>query len=336
MNSELIDRLKPISEEEQRILDGDYTVQKSLYTDNLQFVIESDKMLAMGKLISMRTNTRFIHFPKHRHNYIEIVYMCSGTSLHIINDKTSILLETGDLLFLNQNAYQEIMPTGIDDIAINIMVLPEFFDQTFLMLQEDGVLANFLVGMLKNDQSMVDYLHFSVKDVLPIQNLVENLVWSLFNDQPYKNNINQTTMGLLFLELQNHSHKINQSNTDYYEQNLIFTAMRYIEDHYKTASLQELASILHQPDYWVSKLIKGYTKQTFKQLVQKRRLTQSSYLLLNTKLPVEDIISLVGYDNSSYFHRLFKNEFKMTPKVYRNNARDTRRNRGTLPRHGSP
>lgn len=321
MNSELIEQLKPISKEEQRILDGDYTVQKSLYTDNLQFIIESDKMLAMGKLISMRVSTRFIHFPKHRHNYIEIVYMCSGTSLHIINDKTTILLETGDLLFLNQNAYQEIMPTGVDDIIINIMMLPEFFDQTFLMLQEEGVLANFLVGMLKNDQSVVDYLHFSVKDVLPVQNLVENLVWSLFNNQPYQNNINQTTMGLLFLELQNYSHKINQSDTEHYEQNLMFTAMRYIEDNYKTASLQELAKMLHQPDYRVSKMVKEYTKQTFKQLVQKRRLTQASYLLLNTKLSVEDIISLVGYYNSSYFHRIFKQEFKMTPKVYRNAAK---------------
>jgi len=317
VNKELIEKLKPISLEEKHILGGDNTVQKRLYTEGVRFVIEKEKMFAKGKLISIRPSTRFIHFPEHTHNYIEIVYMCSGSTCHIINGKTKIWLEAGDLLFLNQNARQEIMPAGEEDIAVNIMVLPEFFDRTFLMLQEEGVLAEFLIETLKNKKRMADYLHFSVKDVLPVQNLVENLVWSLINDQPYKNNINQTTMGLLFLELQNHSHAINLSASEPYEQRLMFAALRYIEDHYKEASLQELSTLLKRPDYWVSKLIKRHTRQTFKQLVQRRRLMQANYLLLNTTLSVEDIITVVGYDNSSYFHSLFKKEFGVTPKTHR-------------------
>ena len=36
-----------------------------------------------------------------------------------------------------------------------------------------------------------------------------------------------------------------------------------------------------------------------------------------TELAVEDIIAAVGYDNNSYFHRIFKERYSMTPKKYR-------------------
>ena len=317
MNLELLAQLKNISAEEQRILDGDNTVQKSLYTSRDDFVIDSQKMLDRGKLIDIRTHTRFIHFPKHRHNYIELIYMCSGSTRHIINDKTSILLETGDLLFLNQNVTQEIMPAGIEDVAVNFMVLPEFFNRTFFMVEDEHNLRDFLIGSLTQKKSMVDFIHFSAKNLLPIQNLMENMIWSLLNKQPNTRNITQTTMSLLFLELLNHSDEINKNDPLQYEQNLMFTALKYIEDHYKTASLDELAFLLNQPPYWVSKFIKKHAHQTFKQLVQRKRLSQATYLLTQTSLAVEDIIAIVGYDNTSYFHRLFREHYHMTPKTFR-------------------
>lgn len=53
------------------------------------------------------------------------------------------------------------------------------------------------------------------------------------------------------------------------------------------------------------------------QLLVFKRLRQAAYLLKNTKVSVEDIIVVVGYDNSSYFHRIFKEQYGMTPKKYR-------------------
>ena len=56
--------------------------------------------------------------------------MCQGTTTHILNG-SKVILEAGDLLFLNQNAEQEILPAGEQDIAVNFIVLPEFFDTAF-------------------------------------------------------------------------------------------------------------------------------------------------------------------------------------------------------------
>lgn len=102
--------------------------------------------------------------------------MCQGTTTHILNG-SKVILEAGDLLFLNQNAEQEILPAGEQDIAVNFIVLPEFFDTAFSMMdmEEENALKEFLVGALcgKNDQT--SYLYFHVAEILPIQNLVE--IW---------------------------------------------------------------------------------------------------------------------------------------------------------------
>ena len=168
MNQELLDKLKVISPEEEQILAGETEVQKSIYTAADDFIVDGSQMLDAGKLIDIRPHTRFVHFPRHKHNYIEIIYMCSGTTTHIINDTTKVTLDTGDLLFLNQNATQEILPAGKEDIAVNFIVLPEFFDRTFLMIDERSALQEFLVGALKKNRSFTDYLHFHVSQVLPI------------------------------------------------------------------------------------------------------------------------------------------------------------------------
>ena len=317
MNQELLDKLRVISPEERKILDGEARVEKSIYTADDDFMVDSRQMLDAGKLIDIRPHTRFVRFPKHRHNYIEIIYMCSGTTTHIINESTRVVLDTGDLLFLNQNAAQEILPAGEDDIAVNFIVLPEFFDRAFLMMDERSELREFLVGSLKKDRSFTDYLHFHVSEVLPIQNLVENLIWSLVNRQPNRRNINQTTMGLLFLQLLNHTDKINQDDPGQHEQNIVFTAMKYIEENYKTAALEELSVRLCEPAYYLSRLIRRMTGKTFKNLLQTKRLNQSAFLLTTTTLPVEEIIASVGYDNTSYFHRIFREQFGLTPRAYR-------------------
>lgn len=317
MDQKLLEQLHEITEEERRILDGDDSVQKELYTNAKDFVIDSNKMLAKGKLIDVRPHTRFVHFPIHRHNYIEIIYMCSGETTHIINGNTTITLQMGELLFLNQNVTQEILPAGENDVAVNFMVLPEFFDKVVTMIEEENVLRDFLIGSLKQDKSLVDFLHCQVTDILPIQNLIENMIWSIVNKQPNNRNINQTTMGLLFLQLINYTETMNQNDPRPHDQSIILSVMRYIEDTYKTGTLEEISNILKQPDYYISKMLKFHTGYTFKNLLQTKRLNQSAFLLSTTTLTIEDIIDVVGYNNSSYFHRIFRERFGMTPKTYR-------------------
>lgn len=321
MHEQLLHQLKQITQEEREILSGQTGVNRSLYTSGKNFVVDKDKMLARGKLIDIRPHTRFVRFPEHTHNYVEIIYMCSGTTTHIINGGERVVLQQGELLFLNSHARQEILPAGEDDVAINFIVLPEFFHQTFQMMEEDNAVRDFLVGTLQKQHAGMDYIHFQVADVVPVQNLVENLLWSLLYEEGGKSAVNQTTMALLILQLSNYTDLIRVVGRDQFDKRLLFSVLRYIEDNYKEGTLRELSRLTRQPVSGLSRFIKREAGATFQQLLMQKRLKQAAFLLTATGLAVEDIIAAVGYDNSSYFHRIFKAAYGLTPKKYRDAER---------------
>lgn len=315
MNSELLEKLKVITDEELEILNGRREIDDRIYMKPSTNIVDKRKLLKNGDLIKIRPHTRFIHFPAHSHNYIEIVYMCQGSTHHIINGD-DVILQKGDLLFLNLKAVHEIYPAKADDIAVNFIVLPEFFDVAIKMMDEkENALRNYIIGCLTGSRDDVAYLHFKVADLLPIQNLIENLIWSIMNNQHVANNINQVTMGLLLLHLMNYTDKIKTEKN--YEQDFTLKILKFIEENYREGELNDLAFKLNCNVVWLSRMIKKLTGRTFTELIQIKRLNQAAYLLDSTKISVADIGFMVGYDNISYFHRLFKKYYGMTPKQFR-------------------
>ena len=316
MKPELLEKLAVITPEEQRLLDGK-PVDMREYSSGKGSVIDSAKMLETGKLISMRPHTRFAPFPRHTHNYVEIMYMCSGSTTHIVNDETTINLRQGELLFLNQHACHSIGRAELNDVAINFIVLPQFFDVAFSMIGSDNVLSNFLISSLSGDTDEISCLHFQVADILPIQNLIENLAWSLLNHQVNSRRINQTTMGLLFLQLLNYTDRIAASGVFHSTNALVVEALREIEENYQSANLSGIAKAHKVSLAYLSRLIRDANGQTYTELLQTKRLSKAAQLLRESKLPVQDIITAVGYDNTSYFYRIFKKKYGVAPQIYR-------------------
>ena len=313
ISASILEKLKPITQEEQAILQGRTAVDRSLYMESGYDIITGTKLLESGKLITVRPHTRFIHFPEHTHDFVEIVYMCAGTTVHLINDQ-KITLKEGELLLLGQHTRQEIFKAGENDIAVNFIIRPDFFSGTLPYLgNEETFLRKFVTSCLCGGQGS-GYLYFQVSDVLPVQNLVENLLWTLISDTPYKREINQMTMGLLFLQLINNMNRLQCQSP---EEEAVLTALRYVEENYCSGSLQEIASLVHYDFTWLSRKIKSHTGKTYTDLVQEKRLSQAAWMLKNTDQRVSDIAVSVGYENISYFHRIFYKQFGQTPKDYR-------------------
>lgn len=312
IKKELLDKLSEITSEEERLLLGTETIEREIYMTHEDSVINAKKLLESGKLISIRPHTRFVHFPKHTHDYVEVVYMCKGSTTHIIDEK-EIVLREGEMLFLSRGATQEIMKADRGDIAVNFIILPEFFHSPLAMIgEEETPIRSFLVNCLGKNSDGPRFLHFKVADVLPIQNLVENLIWTLLNETPNKRRINQTAMGLLFIHLLNYTDKLASD-----ENGEIFRIFRYVEENYRDGSLSELSSLMHYDLYSLSREIKRKTGKSYTELVQEKRLSQSAFLLRSTNMSVSDVALNVGYENISYFHRIFTAKFGMSPKKYR-------------------
>lgn len=315
MRKELLEKLSEISEEEQRIKDGSGEIDRSRYSDLGQFVIDKDKMIDADRLIQIRTHTRFLPFPKHQHNFVEMVYQAAGETRHVVNGDP-VTLRQGEILIMNQTATQSIDAAGENDIAVNFIILPPFFDRTLQMLGNSShPLRDFLVSCLSSGESAVSYLHFPVAGILPIENLMENLIASLLENAD-RTPTDEATMGLLFLHLLEHTDKVLTGKSSY-DQALVLNVLQYVDTHYQSGSLSDFANAHHCELSALSRTIKKYTGFTYQEILQQKRMAVSCELLLDTTLPVADIATAVGYENISFFHRLFRRYYGMTPRRFR-------------------
>ena len=243
--------------------------------------------------------------------------MCSGKTTHIINGNKELTLEEGDLLFLNQNVYHEILPSGENDIAVNFIILPEFFDRPISMVERENIMRDFLISTLAGDTAINDYLYIRTKGIVPVENR------TIIGRHPMMDTINQTSMGLLFMNLSRFADQIGRGDPQQEEQNLLFSVLDYIEHHYQSGTLAEISELSHLPTYQVSRMLKKRTGKNFKELLQLRKLQQAAYLLQNSTLSIDKIIEHIfcrscdAYLSTSILHRRITDIIKVSISIPR-------------------
>ncbi len=95
----------------------------------------------------------------------------------------------------------------------------------------------------------------------------------------------------------------------------------YIETHIVDASLDDLAAVLGYSAVYTSALVKKLAGKTFSVLLQEKRCELSAKLLKETDMPIDEIIYSVGYENESFFRRIFKERYGVSPLKYRVKSR---------------
>ena len=93
----------------------------------------------------------------------------------------------------------------------------------------------------------------------------------------------------------------------------------YIEKNLKQASLKGLAGELNYSYNSAGDLVRRLTGMPFTEYLQTKRLNEAMRLLEETSLSVLEISNSVGYENDSFFRRIFKERYSVTPKQYRMN-----------------
>ena len=76
------------------------------------------------------------------------------------------------------------------------------------------------------------------------------MIWSLVYGEEYQGNINEITMGLLFLQLMNYTDRM-ETGFGNRQQGVMISVLGYVEEHYRDGELSELAGLLHCDFYWL-------------------------------------------------------------------------------------
>jgi AraC-like DNA-binding protein/mannose-6-phosphate isomerase-like protein (cupin superfamily) len=320
--------LRPFTPDEADYAAQPNPVYRSQYANESTGTADFKRFFQSEQLVGLIRHPRFVAIPKHNHNYIETMYVCAGQITHVINGK-EVVLESGDFLMMNQHTSHEILPAGEGDIAVTFALHPRFFDDTYELAAKRNVLSDFIVDLLRQEVNCNQYLHYKTMRHLPVCHLFEMLLCNFFPHQDEDSRrvmegegaLNKTLMFLVFLYLSKDLSDLSCDAPITFDQIMMSTVMNYIEHSYQTATLTELADIMNQSASALSRQIKLVSGSTFKELLQSKRFQRAVALLKETNLAVSDIALAVGYENSSYFYRRFREIYGISPKVYRENNR---------------
>lgn len=316
MKQEILKKLLQYTAEEIEILNGRNTVDQSLYTDDQNFIIDKAKLLLPEQLISVRKHTRFIDFPMHKHNYVELQYVYQGSLTQIIDGK-ELTMRQGELMMLNQVISHEIKAAQEEDIIINFIINPEFFQYIFSLADIDNVIFSFIMNTIYSNATKGEYLYYKVSKQSSIAQNMEKIILELYEPSFTSSISIKLLVGLLLVQLVKHSDDIEVYSVDNYEKKLSLDILKYIDECYVEGSLAAISEQLNQPDYKICRIVKKYTGVTFKQLVQETRLNKAVDLLSRTQMAITEIMQNVGYENITYFYKIFKEKYTMTPNEYR-------------------
>lgn len=85
----------------------------------------------------------------------------------------------------------------------------------------------------------------------------------------------------------------------------------------KDLSLNILAGIVNYSPNYLSGLFSEHIEMTITQYITKLRIEKAMALLKGSEFKIKKIGKMIGYDNTSYFNKIFKNYCGSTPKEYR-------------------
>lgn len=82
-------------------------------------------------------------------------------------------------------------------------------------------------------------------------------------------------------------------------------------------TVKEIASVFNYNEKYLGKLFLQKTGLSVKQYINKKRINLAEDLLKNSDLSVTSISAKVGFNNVTYFNKIFKSYLKISPKEYR-------------------
>lgn len=261
---------------------------KKQAASNLHGVISpkiAPRVLEGGNL-AFNKQTRFGMVPLHRHNYIEMNYVYSGT--------------------------------GENDILLNCLMGQNYFKASFIeRLAASGAVPRFLSNALNERNDHDHYLLFHTERSYIFRDLFECVFCEYLDPTTCTAGAVENYMSLIFIELArcyqgNQEHEYHKSNKNY-----LTEVLQYMDDHCIDCTLESTAAHFGFHPNYLSRMVKEGTGSAFKDLVSDGRLSRAAFLLLTTEAPISQIANQCGYSNQNFFYKKFQVRYGCTPAVYR-------------------
>lgn len=266
-----------------------------------------------GLSIDRSTRNVAYNMVKHWHSEVEIQYFLAGSRNFFISNQ-NYKVTAGSLVIIDT---EQVHNTSTDDEA--------FHDRILLSFE----LEHFLKPLASLD---IDLNRFFTEyhGVLQIPEVDREYVEQLFNEiaseVAQKNYLYKALVQARLAELIVYLVRLKLSGskdkslieTNPNRTELVNQVANYIVENYDTVgSLDELAKLYYLDKSYLSRQFKKVTGFNVTEFINIQRIMQAQRLLEDTQLSVSEIAERCGYDNLTYFNRVFKRYVETSPLKFR-------------------
>ena len=99
---------------------------------------------------------------------------------------------------------------------------------------------------------------------------------------------------------------------------VVYKVMEYVKKNFsKKISLEDVARHVYLSRSYLSSIFKEETGQSLFSYINQVRVEKSKLYLLDNNVSLVDVAALCGFEDQSYFTKVFKKETGLSPKKYR-------------------
>ncbi len=116
---------------------------------------------------------------------------------------------------------------------------------------------------------------------------------------------------------------VEEYTKDVFEKELIQRAISLMHNDFnKELTLEKVARECGFSKFYFSRIFKKYTGKNFKIYLIELRINRAKELLMHSKLPISQICYQTGFNDLSYFSRVFKKIVGLSPSEFRQRIKD--------------
>ena len=302
----------------RRLLVFDYS-----FVNHPELLREEDlyKNLAIsnGSNVNVVRHLRYTPVFVHSHSFFTILYVLRGKCSHTAAGADLPMTE-GDLFFLPPYVKQTIGVFDDAGIVLNIHIRRDTFDDVFFnSLRYNNILSDFFMSSLYSRKPVSGILFHTAEDK-EIERLILEMYQEVLLNDAYSGRLLNNLVPLLFAKLlRGYSDKAVFTGAGLRPgaENSKLRILSFINDHYRTVTLEDVAARFNYSVPYCSRIIRDETGVGFTAFVRNIKMKQAEALLLQTRTPVAEISSRIGYENPESFIRIFRKVYHMSPTAFR-------------------
>ncbi len=272
--------------------------------------------------IHIDTESREYGGVMHKHDFIEIVYIISGSARHFMGD-INYEVHKGDLVIVNYGVPHTFIPFRDGDEVFStydLLFTTDFFEITEMESKDFSALASsyLFCSLFTNDTLPENSLNLIRGNSDDFDSIFGKIYDEYTNRKKGFMNIIRAYLVELITKIFREIDEKTHCNTTREQREVVNKAIDYMKHNFNTRiNLDSIVADIFLSKNYFRQLFKTTTGMSVTDFIQQTRINEAIRLLETTNRTIYDIAGDCGFADVKFFYKTFKKITGKTPNEYR-------------------